>query len=120
MNELDQILAFANYQTTIKQQRELLAIKFHDECVFAHNGGLFDVTPEFLAGLEVRAKYSRGPNVVGPVSLWVVDRNNSSVLINDVEKFITDATTLYNAAAESYGKDWQTLRTKRNATAIIK
>lgn len=113
MNDLAQIMAEAHYQTTIKQQRELLVSKFQDACVVPHNGGIFDITPEFLAGLKLRVEHSETNQ------LWVVDRNSTCIKILDVDKFIQDSIEIYNQATEEFGNEWQALRTKRSVEAII-
>ena len=113
MNDLDTVLALAKFQTTFKQQREVLVAEFQDACIVAYNGGLFDVTPEFLAGLELRLKHSDSKE------LWVIDRNQSSVRIADVEKFIAESINTYNQAAQVYGEAWYKLRTRRNVKSII-
>ena len=113
MSNLIQLLAAADYQTTLRQQREILKSEFQDACVFAFNGGLFELTPEFLAGLETRAKHS------ADIPLWVLDRNQTAVLIADVSSFINEAVEQYNQAIEIFGKEWNGLRKQRTAKGII-
>lgn len=107
MNDLDQLLAEAAFQTTFKKQKELLDTEFRDACVMAHSGGIFDLTPEFLAGVQFRNSYSTENK------LWVVDRNQNCVLINDVDAFLSQAAELYNQAAKHYGAEWNVLRSKQ-------
>ena len=111
--ELASMLEFADYQTTLRQKREILRAEFQDACVFAYNGGLFELTSEFLAGLETRLKYS------SKSSLWVLDRNQTAVIIADVPSFIQEATEQYNQAIENFGKEWNILRRQRNVQGII-
>jgi hypothetical protein len=113
MSNLDTVLELAKFQTTFKQQREVLVAEFQDACIVAYNGGLFEITPEFLAGLELRLKHSESKE------LWVVDRNQASVRVADVEQFIADSVTAYNQAAQIYGEAWYKLRTRRNVKSII-
>ena len=79
----------------------------------AYNGGLFEITPEFLAGLKLRLENSAAGE------LWVIDRNQASVRISDVPQFISEAVEVYNNAAQVYGEAWYKLRTRRNVKAII-
>jgi hypothetical protein len=113
MSNLDTVLALAKFQTTFKQQREVLVAEFQDACIVAYNGGLFDVTPEFLAGLELRLRHTDSKE------LWVIDRNQASVRIADVEQFIAESINTYNQAAQTYGEAWYKLRTRRNVKSII-
>jgi hypothetical protein len=113
MNDLDNVLQLAKFQTTFKQQREVLIAEFKDACTVANGGGLFDVTPEFLAGLRMRAEHARSNE------LWVIDRNQTSVLIKDVQQFINNSLDAYNNAAKTYGDAWYKLRTRRNVKGII-
>ena len=110
--QLDTILEWADLRTQFKQQRELLEVTFHDACVLAHNGGQFDITPEFLAGLQLR-------NHDNDNKLWVVDRNHVPVQILDVDNFIAQAVTAYNLAAEQFGTEYTELRRQRSVKAMV-
>jgi hypothetical protein len=113
MSDLHKMLVVADYQTTLRQKREILKSEFQDACVFAFNGGLFELTPEFLAGLEIRAKYSDSK------SLWVLDRNQTAVQVADINGFIKEAVEQYNQAVETFGKEWDSSRRQRAAMGII-
>jgi hypothetical protein len=113
MSNLDTVLALAKFQTTLKQQREVLVAEFQDACIVAYNGGLFKITPEFLAGLELRLRHTDSKE------LWVIDRNQSSVRIADAAQFIAESIKTYNQAAQVYGEAWYKLRTRRNVKSII-
>lgn len=110
MRDLDQILAQAKYQTTMRQQRDLLVTQFHDQCTLIKNGRIFDITPEFLAGVESQAKHNNN-------QCWVIDRNQNPVLVQDGEAFVSDGFKIYNHAVEKYGSmlsDLQKLRTVKD------
>ena len=110
--QLDNILEWADLRTQFKQQRELLELTFQDACVLAHNGGQFDITPEFLAGLQLRNQ----PNH----AIWVLDRNRTPVQILDVADFIAQAVVTYNQAAEQFGTEYTELRRQRSVKAMLK
>ena len=118
-SNLNLLLVSADYQITLRQQREVLKSEFHDACVFAFNGGLFELTPEFLAGLETRTKYSQGTDTVGPVTLWVLDQNQTAIQIDDAAEFIKEATEQYNNAIADFGKAWNIIRRQRSVEGII-
>ena len=113
MLDLDQLLNEAAFQTTFKKQKELLATEFKDSCVMAHSGGIFDLTPEFLAGIQFRNSHSTENK------LWIIDRNQTCVQINDVSAFLAQAAEIYHSAAEHYGEEWNKLRSKRSIKALI-
>ena len=110
--QLDTILEWADLRTQFKQQRELLEVTFHDACVLAHNGGQFDITPEFLAGLHLRNQNNK--------TIWVIDRNQIPVQILDVDEFISLAVSAYNLAIEQFGADYTELRRQRSVKAMVK
>jgi hypothetical protein len=110
--QLDNILEWADLRTQFKQQRELLELTFQDACVLAHNGGQFDITPEFLAGLQLRNQPSN--------TIWVLDRNRVPVQILDVTDFIAQAIATYNQAAEQFGTEYTQLRRQRSVKAMLK
>lgn len=112
MHNLDQILAQAKYQTTIRQQRELLVTQFQDQCSLIKNGRIFDITPEFLAGIESQGRYNNN-------QCWVIDRNQNPVLIEDVESFVSDGFRIYNNAAETYGNALTALQKLRTVKDVI-
>ena len=111
--QLDTILEWADLRTQFKQQRERLEGTFHDACVLAHNGGQFDITPEFLAGLQLR-------NHDNDNKLWVLDRNQTPVQILNVTDFIAQAVSTYNVAAEQFGVEYTELRRQRSVKAMVK
>lgn len=111
MTELDEILEKADYFDQLRQQKELLAINFQDACVMAYQGGIFQLTPEFISGTALVAQDCS--------EIYVLDRNQSAVLIKDPKNFITTATEIYRTAITEYGMALAGLKTKRSAKAII-
>lgn len=111
MSDIEEILNQADLRAQLKHQKEILEIGFLDDCVFAHNGGLFDVTPEFLAGVSHRSKSKN--------QLWLIDRNKNPILVNDAQGFVQQATDIYEQAIEKYCTNCDNLRRKRSVTAIV-
>ena len=110
--QLDTILEWADLRTQFKYQRELLEVTFRDACVLALNGGQFDITPEFLAGLQLRNQNNN--------TIWVLDRIQTPVQILDVTDFIAQAVATYNQAAEQFGTEYTELRRQRSVKAMIR
>jgi len=107
MEHLEQALSFANYQTTLTQQRKLLTQKFQEASVVAYNGGLFKVTLEFIAAV----KLYQPP--------YVLDSNGTPIKIEDYDTFIGEIEDAYRTAIESYGKEFSALRLKRNVKTLV-
>lgn len=107
MENLEKALSFANYQFTLTKQRKLLAEKFKENTVLAFNGGLFQVTPEFIAGI----KTTRTP--------YIIDMNGNPIKVDDLDELILRAQETYEKAITTYGDEFTSLRTKRNVKAIV-
>ena len=107
MENLEKALSFANYQFTLTKQRKLLAEKFKENTVLAYNGGLFQITPEFIAGMKTTR------------TTYVLDMNGNPIKIDDLDEFILRSQETYESAINSYGEEFAALRTKRNVKAIV-
>jgi hypothetical protein len=107
MENLEQALSFANYQTTLTQQRKLLTQKFQEATVFAYNGGLFKLTLEFISAI----KLFQPP--------YVLDSNGSPIKIEDYDTFLSEIEEAYKIAIEIYGKEFSALRLKRNVKTLV-
>lgn len=107
MENLEQALSFANYQTTLTHQRKLLTQKFQEGTVFAYNGGLFKLTLEFIGAVKI----FQPP--------FVLDSNGTPIKIDDYETFIAEMEEVYKIAVETYGKEFSALRVKRNVKSLV-
>lgn len=115
MIELDQLLAEADYNTTYTKQLDIIKTEFLDACVISQDGGIFDITPEFLAGLDLRKSANK------ETFIWCIDRNQSLIKIQNIDLFISTALQKYSEAIEIYGNKWTELRlkTRRRSTKEI-
>lgn len=111
MSELDEILEKADYFYQLKQQKDLLFVNFQDACILAYAGGIFQLTPEFIAGIAILLSDSS--------EMYVLDRNQQAVLIKNPEEFVTKATKTYRAAISDYGTALSEIKKKRSARAIF-
>jgi hypothetical protein len=102
---LEQALSFAQYQTTLNQQKRLLKEKFESDTLFAYNGGLFRITPEFLNGYDT-------------ASAWVLDVNRQPIKIDNHQEFLDNARVTYRTAIATYGEEFQQLRRQRSVGAL--
>jgi hypothetical protein len=103
--QLEAALSFAQYQTTLNQQRRLLKEQFETDTVVAHNGGLFKVTQEWLGGFDT-------------TSIWVLDMNGNPVVVADPENLYQLAAAAYKEALAKYGDAYQQLRRQRSVKTL--
>lgn len=103
--QLEAALSFAQYQTTLNQQRRLLKEQFETDTIVAHNGGLFKVTQEWLASID-------------KTSNWILDMNRNPVMIADPNELYELAHTAYQSALSKYGDAYQQLRRQRNVKTL--
>jgi hypothetical protein len=109
MEDLAAALAFANYQSTLTQQKNILRQKFQDDCILAQDGGLFLVTPEFIAGLQAIQTTTR----------YVLDMNLNPILIEDISQLVKDALHCYETAITAYGTEYSKIKTQRSVKALV-
>ncbi len=103
--QLEQALSFAQYQSTLAEQRNLLKQKFEDACIVPYNGGLFKVTQEWLGGFD-------------QTSEWFLDANNQPIKVDNPAELFEQARTAYKKALGEYGEAFQQLRKQRSVRAL--
>lgn len=103
--QLEAALSFAQYQTTLNQQRRLLKEQFETDTVVAYNGGLFKVTQEWLAGIDKESN-------------WILDMNRNPVMIADPNELYELARSAYQSALAKYGDAYQQLRRQRSVKTL--
>ena len=103
--QLEEALSFAQYQTTLNQQRRLLKEQFESETVVAYNGGLFKITQEWLGGFD-------------KTSHWLLDMNSNPVMIADPDDLYQQASSAYKDALAKYGDAYQQLRRQRSVKLL--
>ena len=106
---MDNTLEFADYQKTHANQRQIARQKFQDQCVLAHNGGLFQITAELLAVVS---------SIKEP-SQWILDMNSIPIWINNVDSFYQQAYNIYYTALNDYGNTYNQLKTQRSVKTLI-
>jgi hypothetical protein len=103
--DIEPALAWAQYQTTLNQQRQLLKERFQADCVVAYNGGLFNITQAWLGGFD-------------PQALWILDANGLPIRVLDAEKLFQMAKTAYDLALTTYGESYERLRRQRKVREL--
>ena len=103
--QLEAALSFAQYQTTLNQQRRLLKEQFETDTIVAYNGGLFKVTQEWLGGFDSSNE-------------WFLDSRGLPVKIDDPAALYETAKSAYKDAVTKYGESFQQLRTQRSVRSL--
>ena len=102
---LEEALSFAQYQTTLNQQRRLLKEQFESNTIVAYNGGLFKITQEWLGGFDLTSR-------------WFLDNNNIPVEITNPKELLDIARDTYSRAIYRYGEEYQMLRKQRSVRSL--
>ncbi len=103
--QLEEALSFAQYQSTLNQQRRLLKEQFETDTVVAYNGGLFKVTQEWLGGFNINCN-------------WCLDSRDTPIKIDNPQELFDQALAAYTKAITKYGEEYQKLRTQRSVRSL--
>ena len=103
--QLEAALSFAQYQTTLNQQRRLLKEQFETDTIVAYNGGLFKVTQEWLGGFDTTSE-------------WFLDSRGLPVKVDTPVELLDRARIAYKEAVTKYGEAFQQLRTQRSVRSL--
>jgi hypothetical protein len=102
---IEAALTWAQYQTTLNNQRQLLKERFESDCVLAYNGGLFKITQAWLGGFNFD-------------SAWALDSNELPIRVLDSRTFYNLAQSAYTQALETYGEAYEALRRQRKVRGL--
>ncbi len=103
--QIEDALSFAQYQSTLSQQKKYLKELFDTETTIAYNGGLFKVTVEWLGGFDLNRK-------------WHLDANGTPIKVENTQELFDTAKTAYDTAVEKYGEEYQKLRKQRSVRSL--
>jgi hypothetical protein len=103
--QLEKALSFAQYQSTLNQQRRLLKEQFESDTIIAYSGGLFKITQEWLGGFD-------------PEAVWVLDMNGNPVGVENAAELLAMAKSAYAQALVKYGEEYQKLRRQRSVRSL--
>ena len=109
MNNLEKALEFSNYQSSLKQKKDILRQKFNDQCIYAQNGGLFLLDFKWLAGIASIKESSQ----------WIIDMNGNPIWVNDVQNFYKSSYETYIEALRQFGESYQELKSQRSIKSLV-
>ncbi len=112
-DRLIKALAHANYMATIAQQRENLKLRYANALLYAHNGGIFTVSPSLLSLVDLFVRQGQNDAVL-------IDDKTMPVKIMNLKLFLEEISSVYAEASNEYHVSWEELRKSRSVEAAIK
>jgi len=109
---LEKALDFANYMTTLNNQKRVAKEKFYENNVHYFNGGQFSVTKELLNFCNMLVQ-SGQENVV------LIDDNDIPVRIDNIDDFYQDALNIYFTSTNEYHTEYENIRSKRKVSGLV-
>lgn len=103
--DIEAALSWAQYQSTLNQQRQVLKERFENDTIVAYNGGLFKITQAWLGGFDLNAK-------------WALDSNGLPVKVLDSQQLYQLAHDAYTRALTAYGEAYEQLRRQRKVRGL--
>lgn len=94
----------ADYQIAFKEQANTLKASFAEACLFTFNNSTFSLSLEILTDLGTQIETNQPPVVLKDV-------NEIDVEITAADQFLTEATAQYNQVSETFGAEWELLKT---------
>lgn len=110
-DRLQKALEHGKYKLALKQAKENLLLRFFNDITFAHNGGTFKATPDFLTFVEMLSRQLS-------VNAVIMDVNNNPIEITDIEQFKNLAIFRYHEATNAYYTKFSALKRARSVQAV--
>lgn len=110
MSDYDDLLKaynFGNYARTIHNQINLAKLKMRKQLKYAVNGGIFEITPEFI--IHVKSYSDQG--IYRAVFL---DINDNPILIEDIELFFQTIIEQERQVLNQFYEDITEIKAKRS------
>ena len=109
---IEKALEFANYRTTLANQKQKLKEQCEASLNFAHNGGLFVIDETLISFIGNFVKE-------GKKSMVVLDTNRTPVDIEDLEEFYNKMCTRWFESVNEYYRQEQELANKRKVNKLV-
>lgn len=111
-DRLDKALEHANYKSTVFQARKNLKLKYRNDLLHSHNGGVFTVSPELISFIDTLVR-NKQTDVV------LVDNKENPVMIQDLLAFAIAVSDTYFAASNAYHHAFEKLKKARSVKAVV-
>lgn len=110
---LEKAYDVANYMATLSNQKRIIKEEFYQKAVYYLNGGTFKVDSNLIA-------YTKSIVDLGYTSEVVfLDYNENPIIVEDVDKFLTDIVDVYFESLNEYSIKSLEIRSKRKLTDIV-
>ena len=109
---LEKALEFANYMTTLNNQKRVLKEKFYESAIHYHNGGQFSVNKDLMNFCNMLVS-------TGQESVVLIDDNDIPVKVADIETFLSDILDIYFTASNEYLTAYEKIRSQRKVSGLV-
>lgn len=109
---LQKALSFSKYRQTLNSQLQALKIQVETELTVSVNGGIFNVTTDFICFLDLLIRK-------GQTEVTLLDKNNTPVKIDNITDFFDDVLSKYFEITNDYLVEYERIRKSRSVSKII-
>ena len=110
---IEKAFAVANYMATLSNQRRIILEEYTQKLIYYINGATFKISPELINFTKTMLDLEHTEDVA------FLDSNNFPVIINDVQKFFDDVTSIYFEATNGYAAKYAEIKSKRKVSDIV-
>lgn len=110
---LSKALEFANFMTTINNQKRILKEQYKENLVYCYQGGQFTVTRELINFVSFLISQENTNNVV------IVDDNDIPIMVKDLQEFFSNLLDSYFTASNKYYQSYSGLSKKRSMETFL-
>lgn len=111
-DRLQKGLAHANYRVAIHQQRENLKIRLRENLLYAHNGGIFSITPTLISFIDCMIGKEHK-------SIVLIDDRGAPILIEDLDDFQSRISARYHESTNEYYTEYEKLKKARSVQTLV-
>ena len=109
---LEKALEFANYRSTLANQKEKLKDRCEAQLNYAYNGGIFHIRETLISFVD---SFHRQ----GKQSMVMLDSNKTPVDIENLEDFYNQITTRWFESVNEYQRQHTDLANKRKVHKLV-
>lgn len=111
-DRLEKALEHANYKATVSEARMNLRLKYRNDLLHSHNGGIFTASPELISFLDSLHRN-------GQKDVVLIDDKENPVMIESILDFAKAIADVYFAASNAYHHEFAKLRKARNVKTVV-
>ena len=108
---LAQALEASNYRLTLHTQRENSKLKLRTRLVYSEAGGIFKITPGFIAFVHTLAQFKK--------SGVLLDSNENPIKIESLEDFLENILDVYQEGMNDYLAEFEKFKKLRTTAKVV-